>query len=407
MYFYDTNALLTLQEQVLKEKFVISSITLQELEDIKTSYKKDQEVKYKARKAIHILDENPDMYDVVVYHLPLYNMYMSDLEDTPDNKICACAKWYQEFKDNKLVFVSDDICCRTIARYEFDLNAMGITNNVDVDYTGFKEIKMSEEEMAYFYEHMADNIYNLMYNEYLIIKDSDGNVVDKRKWNGETHKEVFNKTIKSVYFDNLKPKDEYQSFVIDSIMSNPITAISGKAGSGKSLISLMAAMNLIESGEYDRIVILFNPVKARGASDLGFYSGEFLDKAMLNSIGNILTTKFGDRYAVDYLIQQNKLKLVSMADCRGMEISDNEILWITEASNTSVDLMKLCLSRVSSGAKVIIEGDYEAQVDSREFAGDNNGLKRVIEVFKDHKEFGYVQLQNVWRSKIAELCELL
>lgn len=407
MYFYDTNALLTLQEQVLKEKFVISSITLQELEDIKTSYKKDQEVKYKARKAIHILDENPDMYDVVVYHLPLYNMYMSDLEDTPDNKICACAKWYQEFRDNKLVFVSDDICCRTIARYEFDLNAIGITNNDDIDYTGFKEIKMSEEEMAYFYEHMVDNIYDLMYNEYLIVKDSDGNVVDKRKWNGETHKEVFNKTIKSVYFDNLKPKDEYQSFVIDSIMSNPITAISGKAGSGKSLISLMAAMNLIESGEYDRIVILFNPVKARGASDLGFYSGEFLDKAMLNSIGNILTTKFGDRYAVDYLIQQNKLKLVSMADCRGMEISDNEILWITEASNTSVDLMKLCLSRVSSGAKVIIEGDYEAQVDSREFAGDNNGLKRVIEVFKDHKEFGYVQLQNVWRSKIAELCELL
>ena len=407
MYFYDTNALLTLQEQVLKEKFVISSITLQELEDIKTSYKKDQEVKYKARKAIHILDENPDMYDVVVYHLPLYNMYMSDLEDTPDNKICACAKWYQEFRDNKLVFVSDDICCRTIARYEFDLNTMGITNNDDIDYTGFKEIKMSEEEMAYFYEHMVDNIYDLMYNEYLIVKDSNGNVVDKRKWNGETHKEVFNKTIKSVYFDNLKPKDEYQSFVIDSIMSNPITAISGKAGSGKSLISLMAAMNLIESGEYDRIVILFNPVKARGASDLGFYSGEFLDKAMLNSIGNILTTKFGDRYAVDYLIQQNKLKLVSMADCRGMEISDNEILWITEASNTSVDLMKLCLSRVSSGAKVIIEGDYEAQVDSREFAGGNNGLKRVIEVFKDHKEFGYVQLQNVWRSKIAELCELL
>ena len=407
MYFYDTNALLTLQEQVLKEKFVISSITLQELEDIKTSYKKDQEVKYKARKAIHILDENPDMYDVVVYHLPLYNMYMSDLEDTPDNKICACAKWYQEFRDNKLVFVSDDICCRTIARYEFDLNTMGITNNDDIDYTGFKEIKMSEEEMAYFYEHMGDNIYGLMYNEYLIVKDSDGNVVDKRKWNGETHKEVFNKTIKSVYFDNLKSKDEYQLFVIDSIMSNPITAISGKAGSGKSLISLMAAMNLIESGEYDRIVILFNPVKARGASDLGFYSGEFLDKAMLNSIGNILTTKFGDRYAVDYLIQQNKLKLVSMADCRGMEISDNEILWITEASNTSVDLMKLCLSRVSSGAKVIIEGDYEAQVDSREFAGGNNGLKRVIEVFKDHKEFGYVQLQNVWRSKIAELCELL
>ena len=73
----------------------------------------------------------------------------------------------------------------------------------------------------------------------------------------------------------------------------------------------------------------------------------------------------------------------------------------------SIDLIKLCLSRVSSGAKVFIEGDYLSQVDSNAFDGNNNGLKRMIDVFKGHEEFGYVQLQNVWRSKIAELCELL
>ena len=128
---------------------------------------------------------------------------------------------------------------------------------------------------------------------------------------------------------------------------------------------------------------------------------------MQNSIGQILTTKFGDRFAVDLLISQNKLKLVSMADCRGMEISDNEILWITEGQNTSIELIKLCLSRVSSGAKVYIEGDYTNQVDAEAFSGSNNGLKRLIDVFKGHEEFGFIQLQNVWRSKIAELCELL
>ena len=96
---------------------------------------------------------------------------------------------------------------------------------------------------------------------------------------------------------------------------------------------------------------MFNPTKTRGASDMGYYGGDFIDKAMQNSIGQILTTKFGDRYAVDLLLSQNKLKLVSMADCRGMEISDSEILWITESQNTSIDLIKLCLSRVSSGAK--------------------------------------------------------
>ena len=58
-------------------------------------------------------------------------------------------------------------------------------------------------------------------------------------------------------------------------------------------------------------------------------------------------------------------------------------------------------------AKVFIECDYLSQGDSNVFDCYNNGLKRMIDVFKGHEEFGYVQLQNVWRSKIAELCELL
>ncbi len=193
---------------------------------------------------------------------------------------------------------------------------------------------------------------------------------------------------------------------IDSLIKNTMTAISGKAGSGKSLLSLMVAMHLIESGKYDRLVILYNPVKLRGSENQGYYPGSATEKAMQSGIGQILTTKFGDRLGVDLLINQDKIKLVCMSDCRGMEIRDNEILWITECENTSIDLIKICLSRVSSGAKVFIEGDFE-QIDSIYFQGEKNGMKRAIDVFKDHSEFGYVQLQNVWRSKIAELCDLL
>ena len=94
-----------------------------------------------------------------------------------------------------------------------------------------------------------------------------------------------------------------------------------------------------------------------------------------------------------------------MVDCRGMEINDDEILWITEAENTTTDLMKICLSRVSSGAKVFVEGDFK-QTDSSSYE-ENNGLKRVIEIFKDNSIFGYVDLQNIWRSKIAELADKL
>ena len=404
--FYDTNAVLKLQSKIFEDEFVLSSTTLHEIENIKTSKNKDEEVKYNARKAIHLLDTYSDKYDVVTFTTDVDElMHEYGVFDSPDNEIIACAKYYSQKED--IIFITNDICCKVIAKDIFKLDVESVGDNIDDNYKGFVEKSLSEEDMAYFYEHNSENIFGLLINQYLILKDEKDEIVDAYRWNGTQHEPLFKRNIQSLYFDKLKSKDIYQSCAIDSLINCTITAITGKAGSGKSLLALMSAMYLIEKGKYDRIVVMFNPTKTRGASDMGYYGGDFIDKAMQNSIGQILTTKFGDRYAVDLLLSQNKLKLVSMADCRGMEISDSEILWITESQNTSIDLIKLCLSRVSSGAKVFIEGDYLSQVDSNAFDGNNNGLKRMIDVFKGHEEFGYVQLQNVWRSKIAELCELL
>ena len=105
------------------------------------------------------------------------------------------------------------------------------------------------------------------------------------------------------------------------------------------------------------------------------------------------------------LIQQDRIRLVSMADVRGMEVRDNEILYISEAQNTSIELLKLCLSRASSECKIIIEGDYNSQVDSYLFDGSSNGMKRAIDVLTGKEEFGYIDLPNIWRSKIAALVD--
>lgn len=410
IYFFDTNAVLDLQDRIFDTKFYLSSVTLEELEKIKTSSRHDEAVKYKARKILHLLDEKSDEYKVVIYTTAMENIINEkNIEVSPDTKIISCCVFSKGLlpKDEEFLFVTNDIACKMIASKIFGLNVESIIDEKNNEYKGFVEKSLSDEEMAYFYENQSKNIFNLLINQYIILKNNKDEIIDTYRWNGETYEPLFKKNIQSLYFDKLKSKDIYQSCAIDSLMNCTITAITGKAGSGKSLLSLMTAMYLIEKGKYDRIVVMFNPTKTRGASDMGYYGGDFIDKAMQNSIGQILTTKFGDRLAVDLLMSQNKLKLVSMADCRGMEISDNEILWITEGQNTSIDLIKLCLSRVSSGAKVFIEGDYLSQVDSYAFNGDNNGLKRMIDVFKGHKEFGYIQLQNVWRSKIAELCELL
>lgn len=410
--FLDTNALLNLQQAAFKEPFVISQKTLEEIENIKTSGKKDGEVKYKARLIAHLLDENFGKYEVVRTTSSTKHVIEScDLEETPDNIILASAYLYN--KDTApIIFCTDNLNCKFLARNIFALTTKGVNDinlvkNIE-EYTGYKDVTLSDEEMSYFYLHTNENIYDSLVNEYLIIRKSDGEIVDCLCWDGEQYAKVCSKTVRSQMFgDKIRPKDIYQACAIDSILNNTMTTISGKAGSGKSLISLITMMSLIEKGEYDRIVIMFNPTKASGASDMGFYTGDATEKAMQNSIGSILTTKFGDKFAVDMLLQQDKIKLISMADVRGMEIRDNEILYITECQNTSIELLKLCLSRASSGCKIVIEGDYNSQVDSYLFDGDSNGMKRVINVLQGEDEFGYVNLPNVWRSKIATLVDKL
>ena len=411
-YFLDTNSLLDDAEDYYSGNvpFMISSETLIELENIKTNRNKTEDVKAAAHRATKWLIKHHGEYDVIIYRTDydrIAERFGLD-PSSPDVRICCSLYAWKEIYEEDVVFVTHDLECRNIAEKIFEFNVEWFEGKEEeISYSGFKEIVMPDDDMAYFYENQNDNKYDLLINEYLIIKNISNDIVDTYRWDGVKFQPIYKKPVKSTYFDKLKPKDIYQSCVIDSIMNNTITAISAPPGAGKSLLSLMCAMNLIENGKYDRLVILYNATKTKGAFEMGYYSGNAVEKGMQQFIGQMLSTKFGDQFGVELLIQQGKIKIVSLADCRGMEVRDNEILYMTECQNTTIDLMKIALSRVSSGAKVIIEGDYKTQVDSHLFEGNNNGLRRVIEAFKGNSEFGYIELQNIWRSKLAQLAELL
>lgn len=401
--FIDTNVLLTDCSDI--SDTILSSKTIEELENIKVSVNKDAEIKYKARQAVRaIKEQKPEI--IVVQQIDYDKIESLGLEVTNDNLIIASADRYSRLNpEEDVVFCTNDILCGLIAEKYFGLKVEEVSQKKDNIYKGYKVVSPTDEELSQVYsKDNCENIFGCLINEYSIINDNDGNYCDIVKWTGEKYANIFNKNIRTMAFgDKLKAKDVYQRMAIDSLISNTMTCISGKAGSGKSLLSLLVAMYLIETGKYDRLVVLFNPCQVRGATQMGYYQGSLTEKAMQSNIGNILITKFGDRFAVDNYIAQGKIKLIPMSDCRGMEILDTEILWITEAENTTIDLMKICLSRVSSGAKVFIEGDFD-QTDNKLF-DCNNGMMRAIEVLAGEKEFGYVQLQNVWRSRIAELTD--
>jgi predicted ribonuclease YlaK len=190
---------------------------------------------------------------------------------------------------------------------------------------------------------------------------------------------------------------------VDSILHNQITALRGRAGSGKSLIALSTAWYLVEKEGY-KLVIFVNPVPSLNAQELGFYKGDKLEKLLQSSVGTMLKAKFGDETGIIRAIQDNMLDILPFVDLRGFDTGDKTIAWILEAQNLTAELMKLGLQRVGEGSKVIVDGDYHQQIDKDIYVSDN-GMKRMSEVFRGTEFYGEVELQNVHRSRIAELAD--
>ena len=411
MKFYDTNALLELCEKdMLQDKFLISSISLMELENIKTNIHKDLLTKYKARRAIYFLKEFPNAYDVFIYgnsELEILNEYHLDIN--PDNKICASAKLAQDLGAD-VTFVTNDICCEVIAKKLFNLKTEKVYSlDLDDNYKGFIEKIMSEDEMADFYSNLSINRYELQQNEYLIIKNSNNEFVDKFRWDGLTHNPVKIPTVKSDIFGVVKPYqgDIYQQLLLDSFSANQLTMVKGTAGTGKSYLALGYLFNLLDSHKIEKIIIFCNTVCTANSAKLGFYPGTRDEKLLESSIGNMLSAKLGGIYGLQQLVAQGKIELVPMSDIRGYDTSGMKAgVYMTEAQNMDISLMKLALQRIGSDSVCcIIDGDYYTQVDLPEYANSNNGMRRMSQVFRGQPFYGEVELQNIYRSKIAEIAD--
>ena len=401
----DTNIILPYSSEAFAtlDNIHLFGYVLGELDNLKKNGK-TEEVKFQARRATRDIEKYKDKITYIIdetdYSLP--NCYDKDVMD---NKIIALLKEKYD-KDNSFYGLSNDLLFRAKCKsLNIPCEKFEPVEFSEDKYTGYKIITMSENELANWYEsEVKSNLWDININEYLLIQVNDS-IVDKYRWTQSGFKPIVKKDFKSMMFGNLKPKDIYQELCIDSLHNNQFTSITGKPGSGKSLSSLMYIMWALQYQKYDTCVIMYNPTKVRGAVDMGFYSGDSIQKGLQQFIGNMLITKFGDKSIVDNLITQNKIRLIPMADSRGMEITDNQILYITEAQNTTPDLMKLALSRCSKDAKIIIEGDPYQQVDKVDYVGKNNGLLKAIEVFKNEDMFGCVYLPNVWRSKIADISD--
>lgn len=410
--FYDTCSLLNSYKSIFGEgkKFYYSSITITELENIKTSATKTEEVKYSARKLIDLLKRFPKIAEPI-----LYSNYMDEdirthgfLENN-DFRIVATVKYIS--KQEEIIFVTEDLNCFLMAK-AVGLNVEMIKEKDD-NYTGYKEVTMDEDELILFYSCTmvaGSNPYDLLTNEYLIIKDENGNIVDYYKWTGEKYEEIKKKIFdfSSPLLGNIKPYkgDVYQKLAMDMLMNSKISVLRGPAGSGKSHLALGFLLHLLNENIISKIIIFCNTVATKDSAKLGYYPGSRTEKLLDSQIGNFLESKIGDRSYVEKMIAEGDLVLLPMSDIRGYDTSGmNAGIYITEAQNLSIDLMKLALQRVGDDCICILDGDDTSQVDLNSYAGNNNGLREVSRVFRGSDIYGEITLKKVFRSEIAELAQ--
>ena len=407
--FYDTSSLIKKVNTLFddKEIFFISSITLEELESIKTSSKKDSDIKFAARHILHFLDLHPECYQVIFFKTDdLKPILKKGFEITNDIKILSGAIACN--KETEILFLTNDLNLKHIAKI-FLPNVDSIKDDED-DYTGYKHLHLlNNEEIAEIYSHNPQNKYNLLTNEYAIVHNSDGEIVDKVCWNGTEYRPIKFGNFESKWF-NVKPykNDVEQALLFDSLINNKITMVRGRAGSGKTLISLGYLLQQLDKNRIDKIIVFCNTVATKDSAKLGFYPGTRNEKLLDSQIGNLLSSKLGSRFELERLINEEKIVLMPLSDCRGFDTSGMKAgIYISEAQNMTIDLMKLALQRIGEDCICIIDGDDRTQVDDIQYANGNNGMKRASKVFRGHSIYGEVELKTIHRSEIGKIANFM
>lgn len=188
---------------------------------------------------------------------------------------------------------------------------------------------------------------------------------------------------------HIKPKTLGQRIYLEAIRNNYITFGIGPAGTGKTYLAVAMAVFSLKNKEVERIVLTRPAVEA--GEKLGFLPGDLQEKVdpYLRPLYDALHDILGEDTVQKYL-SKNIIEVAPLAYMRGRTLNDSFII-LDEAQNTTPQQMKMFLTRMGFGAKMVITGDI-TQVDLPH--NSISGLKQAQEIFKDVEGIQIVSLNE-------------
>lgn len=455
-FILDTNVILHDAESLFKfeEHQIFLPITI--LEEIDNKKKDMNEVGRNARQFSRYIDDlrskgklvdgvpvnnKGGVLKVVLFENQFKQLMPEEDYSKNDNKILATALYVKSISENESILVTKDTNLRIKADV-YELNAEDYKNDkiqTDELYTGSGILYTSKEIIDKLYDQKEISVDEIEHGELY-----DNQFFTIFNINNSKHSALvqYNKTFnnfKVIYDENdmfgITPRNTEQEFAVE-LLRNPnisLVTILGKAGSGKTLLSVCAGLeSVMELGIYKKMILAKPIVSMDNGHALGFLPGTLEEKlgpwlaSFTDNIDYIMPDynkeepvvrkgkkaqeiaqekKAGKTSPTMELYERGILEMGSLEHIRGRSLPFQYII-IDESQNLTPHAIKTIITRAGEGTKIILLGDV-SQIDCPYLDSESNGLSYVIERFKGQKMYGHITLRKSERSLLAEVASEL
>ncbi|MEW6653670.1 MAG: PhoH family protein, partial [Bacteroidota bacterium] len=344
-------------------------------------------------------------------------------EDTVDHRILSAAFEANRNIKNKesIILVSKDVNLRMKAK------ALGIPAE---DYTtdhvvNVEELYSGKDFVENFDDDLLQKLYQapfevpanriakklkteLVPNKYFILRNQSRSALA----NLDSEMNFFRKIDKQTVY-GIKPRNAEQTFAVDALsnQSIPLVTMTGKAGTGKTLLAL--ASSLAARKNYRQIYIA-RPIVPLSNKDIGYLPGDVESKLApymqplwdnLKVIQDQFPETDKSHQIINNLVKEDKLVIEPLSYIRGRSLQRIYFI-VDEAQNLTPHEIKTIITRAGEGSKIVLTGDIY-QIDHPYLDSQSNGLSYLIDHFKGQKLYAHINLEKGERSELAELASNL